>query len=73
MPLVADLAEVGFCDAAGLRALLAESARCAECAATLRIVPSDAVTRVIELSGLYEHLSVYPDRHHAVLDGVAVR
>lgn len=67
-PLVAELRQVRFCDAAGLRTLLIAERRCAACGSALRIVPSEVVARLIELAGLRPSLTVYRDRRHALAD-----
>ena len=68
-PLVADLLDVGFCDAGGLRALLAANQRGPRWAAPLRIVPSDPVRLVIDLARASEILALFPDRDHALTAG----
>jgi len=69
--LIADLARVGFFDAAGLSALLVANTRCAQFAARLGVVPSRAVDQVIELAGARAVLSVYPDVRRAVASAAA--
>jgi anti-anti-sigma factor len=54
-----DLSAVGFMDSSGLRALIAAHRTAAEADRQLVIVnPSNAVLRLIEISGLRDHLHV---------------
>ena len=64
--LVVDLAGVGFCDATGLRILLEAHRCCTARGYLLRVVPSEAVARVIDLAGLSPPLAVYADRRRAL-------
>ena len=60
--VLVDLAEVEFCDSAGLRALLG-AAREIEARAgrmVVAVVPGSAVDRLLELVGLREFLRVLP-------------
>lgn len=50
--LVLDLREVTFLDSAGLRTLLQTAKSAREVGAELRIIPSDAVARVLELAAI---------------------
>jgi len=69
-PLVLDLTRVAFLDASGLRTLLGASGDAVERGDSLRIVPSEAVRRVIDLAGVAERLDSFPDTRAAV-DGTA--
>ncbi|HZU56851.1 MAG TPA: STAS domain-containing protein [Actinocrinis sp.] len=73
VPLVADLADVEFFDASGLRALLAANDGGPRWGSPLRVVPSRAVDLVIEVSGAWHLLAVFPDRRRALEGGPAVR
>lgn len=66
VPLVADLTDVAFFDASGLRALLAANNRSPKWGAPLRVVPSRAVDLVIEVAGARHLLAVFPDRRRAL-------
>lgn len=58
-PVEVDLSGVGFMDSSGLRALIAAHQAAAEAGRRLVISnPSAAVRRLIEISGLSEHLNV---------------
>jgi anti-sigma B factor antagonist len=60
--VLVDLAEVGFCDSTGLRALLG-AAREVEARAgrlVVAVAPGGAVERVLEIAGLREFLHVRP-------------
>lgn len=72
VPLVVDLADVGFFDASGLRALLAANDGSRKRGAPLRVVPSRAVDLVIEVAGVRHLLAVFPDRRRALEGGPAV-
>ena len=58
-----DLAAVGFMDSSGLRVLIGAHQRADAAARRLVIAqPSSAVQRLIEISGLGDHLHVVDDR-----------
>lgn len=56
--LVIDLSGVTFFDSSALNVLLQAQGRAGERKVSLAIVPSDAVSRVIDLTGVGEHLTV---------------
>jgi anti-sigma B factor antagonist len=58
--VVLDLSQVTFVDSSGIRVLV-ESARLAEGKPDLTIVSSAAVDRVVELTGLRDHLPLAGD------------
>jgi anti-anti-sigma factor len=68
--VLVDLAEVEFCDSAGLRALLGAAREIEAHAGRLivAVVPGSAVDRLLELVGLREFLRVLPpeDARHAL-------
>lgn len=68
--MVLDLTGVAFLDAFGLRTLLGASGDAAARGESLRIVPSAAVRRVIDLAGIAGRLDSFPDAD-AALDGTA--
>lgn len=70
-PLVADLLDVGFCDASGLRTLLSAHARADEWDTPLRIVPSRQVGLILRLTGADGVLNVYIDRDRALVDAAS--
>lgn len=67
VPLVLDLAHVGFLDTCGLRSLLLANADAAPWGSPLRIVASPAVEQTIRLAGADRVLSVYSDEEHALV------
>jgi len=69
VPLVADLADVEFFDASGLRVLLAANDGGPRWGSPLRVVPSRAVYRVIEVAGARHLLAVFPNRLRALEGG----
>lgn len=71
VPLVADLADVEFFDASGLRALLAANNGGPRWGSPLRVVPSRAVDLVIEVAGARHLLAVFPNRLRALEGGSA--
>lgn len=60
-PLIADLTEVEFIDSAGARVLALADRNAAARGAELLIVPSEFVSRVLEVSGLVSALQVYAE------------
>jgi anti-sigma B factor antagonist len=57
--IVLDLSQTGFLDSSGLRAILTAQRRVAEAGGQLRLrTPSDAVTRLLEITGLSDHFSI---------------
>jgi anti-anti-sigma factor len=67
VPLIVDLARVGFLDTYGLRSLLLANAEAVPWGAPLRIVASPAVEQTIRLAGADQVLSVYSDEEHALV------
>lgn len=62
VPVIVDLSEVTFMDSRGLGALLAANERSREGAAPLRIhSPSDAVRRLLDVSGVGDVLVEVPE------------
>jgi anti-sigma B factor antagonist len=58
-PVVLDLARITFLASAGLSVLVNHHERCARLGSRLEIVVNGtAVTRPLEVTGLYEHLSI---------------
>jgi stage II sporulation protein AA (anti-sigma F factor antagonist) len=72
VPLIADLSDVEFFDASGLRALLAANDGGRKYGAPLRVVPSRAVDLVIEVAGARHTLAIFPDRRRALEGGPAM-
>jgi len=59
--VVLDLAQTGFLDSSGLRAILTAQRRLSENHGRLRLrEPSDAVKRLLEITGLTEHFATEP-------------
>jgi len=57
--VVVDLAGVGFIDSSGLRVVIAHHQRLGDASAALVLrSPSAAVTRLVQIAGLDEHLNV---------------
>jgi len=57
--VVLDLSETAFLDSSGLRAILTAQRRLSENHGELRLrAPSEAVTRLLEITGLTDHFSV---------------
>jgi anti-anti-sigma factor len=57
--VVLDLSQTGFLDSSGLRAILTAQRRLIESGGQLRLrAPSEAVTRLLEITGLQDHFSV---------------
>jgi len=69
--IIADLTGTTFCDSGGLQRLIQASHKAAAGGAELRlaIAPGGAVSRVIELTGLGQHLPVYPSAELAAASG----
>lgn len=65
-PLVLDLTEIAFMDSAGLKELARAHRDATANHSRLILVPSDAVTRVLELSGVAGALALCPTRAHAL-------
>ena len=65
-PLIADLADVEFCDASGLGALITAHNRSRVWGASLGIVASRPVNRVIDLTHTHAILRVYRNRRRAL-------
>ena len=64
--LVLDLSRVSFCDASGLAVLVGASHRARMLGGFLRLAAvSPATGRVLQLTGLDRHLSIYPTVHAA--------
>jgi len=64
--LVLDLSRVSFCDASGLAVLVGASHRARMLGGFLRLAAvSPATERVLQLTGLDRHLSIYPTVHAA--------
>ena len=64
--LVLDLSRVSFCDASGLAVLVGASHRARMLGGFLRLAAvSPATDRVLHLTGLDRHLSIYPTVHAA--------
>lgn len=65
--VVADLSGVGFMDSTGLRGLLAAHDGLAAGGGRLHLVFDDGpVKRLLDLTGLADHFSVFPDRDSAL-------
>lgn len=65
--LVVDVAELSFCDSAGLNAFVRGDRQCGAHGGWLRLTGARGhVARVIELSGLHEVLAYRPDGDEAV-------
>ena len=57
--LVLDLTEVGFMDSSGIRVLVATHQKAEEADRVLRVTGANrAVRRILEISGLLDHLNV---------------
>ena len=57
--VVLDLAETGFLDSSGLRAILTAQRRLGESGGVLTLqTPSEAVTRLLEITGLTDHFTL---------------
>jgi anti-sigma B factor antagonist len=57
--VVLDLSETGFLDSSGLRAILSAHRRLTESDRRLELhAPSEAVTRLLEITGLTDHFTV---------------
>lgn len=57
--LVLDLGGLGFVDSSGLRVLIAAQQRLADAGRTLALrSPSDTVHRLLEITGLLDHLTI---------------
>jgi anti-sigma B factor antagonist len=57
--VVLDLSDTGFLDSSGLRAILSAHRRLAESDRRLQLrSPSEAVTRLLEITGLTDHFTV---------------
>ena len=57
--VVLDLSQTGFLDSSGLRAILTAQRRLIESGGHLRLrAPSEAVTRLLEITGLSDHFTV---------------
>jgi anti-sigma B factor antagonist len=66
--LVLDLSRVAFCDASGLAVLVGASHRARVLGGFLRLAAvSPPTTRVLQLTGLHRHLSIYPTVHAATV------
>ena len=65
--LLVDLSEVEFCDSSGLRALVGERIEVEAEGGKLAVVcaPEGPVSRLFELTGAYEMLSVHPTAESA--------
>lgn len=64
--LVLDLARVTFCDASGLAVLVGASHRARVLGGFLRLAAvSPPTDRVLHITGLHRHLSIYPTVHAA--------
>ncbi len=67
--VVADMTRTTFCDSSAVRALVQAHNRAASQGIELRlVVNSDAVLRVLELTGLTSTLRLYPDIDAAIGD-----
>jgi anti-sigma B factor antagonist len=65
--LVLDLSRVLFCDASGLAVLVGASHRGRLLDGFLRLAAvSPPVARVLDITGLHRHLSIYPTVHAAI-------
>jgi anti-sigma B factor antagonist len=65
--ILVDVAELEFCDSAGLNAFIRGDRQCAARGGWLRLTAAQGhVARVIELSGLHDVLVFRPDRDEAV-------
>jgi anti-anti-sigma factor len=64
--LVLDLSKVTFCDASGLAVLVGASHRARVLGGFLRLAAvSPPADRVLHITGLHRHLSIYPTVHAA--------
>jgi anti-sigma B factor antagonist len=64
--LVLDLSRVTFCDASGLAVLVGASHRARTLEGFLRLAAvSPPTARVLRITGLHRHLSIYPTVHAA--------
>ncbi|MGH3124336.1 MAG: STAS domain-containing protein [Streptosporangiaceae bacterium] len=64
--LVLDLSRVTFCDASGLAVLVGASHRARVLEGFLRLAAvSPPAARVLQITGLHRHLSIYPTVHAA--------
>src|ERR1700742_3596883 len=72
--VIADLTSTVFCDSSGLRHLLFAQERARESDAQLRLaIPLGCpVRRVLELTGAYRMLTIYPDLTEAATEGLLV-
>jgi anti-sigma B factor antagonist len=73
--VIADLTATVFCDSSGLRHLLFAQQRARERDVQLRLaIPPDCpVRRVLELTGAYRMLTIYPDLAEAASEGLLPR
>ena len=69
--VIADLTGTSFCDSAGLNHLIQASHKAAANGTELRlaICPDGAVSRIIELTGISQHIPVYPSAQLAAGSG----
>ncbi|HET9972822.1 MAG TPA: STAS domain-containing protein, partial [Streptosporangiaceae bacterium] len=69
--VIADLTGTSFCDSVGLRHLIQAGDQAAAGGAELRlaIAPDGAVSRVIELTGIGQHIPIYPSAQLAAASG----
>jgi anti-anti-sigma factor len=68
--LVLDLSRVTFCDASGLAVLVGASHRARVLGGFLRLAAvSPPAARVLDITGLRRHLSIYPTVHAAAAAG----
>ena len=66
--LVLDLSRVTFCDASGLAVLVGASHRARVLGGFLRLAAvSPPTARVLHITGLHRHLSIYPTVHAATV------
>jgi anti-sigma B factor antagonist len=60
--VVLDASGIAFCDSAGIKAILRANHDARELGTALRLAaPSDSLTQVMELVGLFTVLDVFPD------------
>lgn len=68
--VVADMTATRFCDSMGLRALVLAHKRATASGAGLRVViPSPAVLRIMDITGLDTVLRIYPCAGEAIANG----
>jgi anti-sigma B factor antagonist len=69
--VIADLTATSFCDSAGLSHLIQASHKAAANGTELRLAisPDGAVSRIIELTGISQHIPVYPSAQLAAESG----